>query len=133
MSKKLIEADLFVEDENGLHLSGSKCNQCGEMFFPKRKYCAKCMQATTKKVALPDEGVLFSFAKIYQRPPGKKGEVPYVVGKVDLPGGCRIQTIIKEPKEVPLKIGMRVKLAVLPLYKDEEDNEQIFCHMYESI
>lgn len=94
------------------HLIGSKCSACGELFFPSRLCCRHCSSGEMEEVSLSRTGTLYSFTTIRVRPPHFIGEVPYVVGVVELPEGERIRTLLSHCDQSSLEIGMEMELSI---------------------
>jgi hypothetical protein len=108
------------------HLIGSKCRSCGEYFFPKRVFCAKCFLEDTEEVLLSRKGKLYTYTTVHVPMFGKvvmdRGE--YCVGQVDLPEGPRIQTTLScDPSE--LKIGMDMELDLKKINEDKRGNDVV--------
>lgn len=108
------------------HLIGSRCNTCGEAFFPTQPVCTRCSTATTETVFLSPRGKLFSYTNvIHPAPGGYKGRIPFGVGAVDLPDGVRITARLTESDTTKLRIGMEVELVIESLFDDDEGNELV--------
>jgi len=93
-------------------LIGSKCRSCGETFFPRRLCCRRCSSEDMEKILLSRIGKLFSFTTVRVKPPHFIGEVPYLVGVVELPEGERIKTLLTECDQGVLEIGMEMELVI---------------------
>lgn len=94
------------------HLIGSRCSSCGEVFFPSRLCCRRCSSSEMEETPLSRTGSLHSFTTIRVRPPHFIGEVPYVVGVVELPEGERIRTLLSHCDQSSLEIGMEMELSI---------------------
>lgn len=94
------------------HLMGSKCRSCGETFFPSRLCCRRCSSEDMEKILLSRVGKLFSFTTVRVKPPHFIGEVPYLVGVVELPEGERIKTLLTGCDQSGLEIGMEMELVI---------------------
>jgi uncharacterized OB-fold protein len=91
-------------------LLGGHCKLCGTRMFPKTTICPACAGETIEDVALPQEGVLYSFTDVYV---GLKGLVaPAAIGYVDLTDGVRIFTHLERDGH-DLIIGQTVVLKAL--------------------
>ncbi len=109
-------------------LIGSRCPQCGEIFFPKKEveFCIHCQNMGLEEIILSSRGKIYSFTVVMQRPPVYyQGEVPYAIGYVELPEGIRLETLFSAPDLESLKIGMDVELRIEKLCIDEKGNEII--------
>jgi uncharacterized OB-fold protein len=94
------------------YLIGSKCGSCGETFFPSRLCCRRCSSENMEKIPLSRVGKLFSFTTVRVKPPHFIGEVPYLVGVVELPEGERIKTLLTGNDQSALEIGMEMELII---------------------
>jgi len=97
-------------------LKAQKCNKCGEVFFPPRARCPKCLSKELGWVELSGKGELYSWSEIHVPP--LAFEETYVLGIIDLEErvGRIITRIDAKPEE--LKIGMKMKIN----YVDVEEN-----------
>ena len=121
MSKRL---KLFnVEGTEGT-LIGVKCNTCGTSLFGLRRFC-NCTSDDIREVELSKEGTLYTYTTVRQSYPGWQGEVPYILGEIQLPEGPHIQAEIVVPSEKSLKIGMPMELTLKVGGKDKEGNEVV--------
>lgn len=131
----VIKDDLFIisDPSNGKpRLLGSHCPYCGEVSFPRREFCRKCLESHQDNVVLGPWGRLHSSTVVRQRPPGYIGKVPYVLGRVDLPEGERILALISDCEEIDLKIGMKMELIIGTLGEDESGNE-VLTYMFKRV
>jgi uncharacterized OB-fold protein len=74
------------------HLLGSRCQSCGEHFFPRRPVCARCRHRGTDDVELSPRGTLYTHTYIYVPlfNSNRATDGGYGVGQIDLPEGPRI-------------------------------------------
>lgn len=93
-------------------LIGSRCSSCGEVFFPSRLCCRRCSSSDMKEIPLSGKGTLYSFTTVRVRPPHFIGEVPYVVGVVELAEGEKIRTLLSHCDQSVLEIGMAMELSI---------------------
>jgi uncharacterized OB-fold protein len=107
-------------------LIGSKCNNCGEVVFPRKTMCPHCCSHNVEEAFIGPRGKLYSFTVIYQPAPiGYKGPIPYGVVKVEMPEGLRItgHATVSDPAQ--LHIGMEMELIVDRLFTDNNGNDII--------
>ena len=138
MSARIIKEEWVIEDPatKEYRLRGCICPGCGAAFFPVRLFCGKCLGADLNVVPLSTEGVLNTFTTVYSATPGYLGKSPYVVGKVDLPEGARVRSLImadingQNPSN--LKIGMKMKLVFENIGPDTEGKD-VICHMFQPV
>ena len=108
------------------HLIGSKCSNCGEIYFPRneKNWCVHCQNETLEDVGLSNKGKIATFSVVMQQPGGGfyRGPVPYAYGCVDLPEGVRIKTLFTDDFD-SLSVGGEVELIIDKLHEDEDGND----------
>ena len=69
------------------------------------------------------EGSLFSFTIVRIPPAGWPGEVPYILGQVELPSGPQVLAEVIDCEHSALTIGMPVEMAIqaVPAQEGGED------------
>ena len=105
-----------------LHLLGSRCDQCGQLYFPSRRNCPRCLDdRLIKQLPLSDQGTLQTFVVASMAPPGYS--VPHAQGYIDLSGdGPRIfSLLIDYGYGSSLKVGCKMVLKIVRLGRDEEN------------
>lgn len=106
-------------------LRGSRCRNCGEAFLGKRSGCENCGSVDMEEMPLSTRGKLYTYTVIANRPAGDyKGPDPFVpfgIGLVELPEGCRIVTPLTTNKNI--EIGMELELVIDKLFDDADGNE----------
>ena len=105
-------------------LLGSRCEDCGEHFFPRRAVCAKCLSERTTAVELGPRGTLYSYTFVHFPLFGstRVEHIGYGVGQVDLPEGPRVQLPLAGKQE-DYRIGMALEAELDPLR--EEDGREV--------
>lgn len=114
-----IAAGLFVETADGPRLVGSRCRGCGTVTFPAQDSCARCAQADSEEYLLAPRGELFTWTVQRFRPKtppytGPEEFEPYGVGYVELPGECRVESILTTADPEELRIGGEMELTLIP-------------------
>ncbi len=127
MGRVAIEAGYFtVPEEPGEapRLLGSRCQACGEHFYPRRLVCARCLHEGTDDVLLGPTGRLHTWTFVHVPLFAKKdGSVEaYGVGQVDLPEGPRVQAILVGGPD-DFEIGMELQLDLETLSTDQTGGE----------
>jgi uncharacterized OB-fold protein len=98
----------------------TKCEACGEFFFPRRQVCAKCLSERTTGVELDGKGTLYSYTFVHLPLFGSTNLEHmdgYGVGQVDLPEGPRIQAPLAG-KQPQFSVGMKVEAELDALRED---------------
>lgn len=109
-----------------LHLLGSQCDQCGQMYFPSRKNCPQCLdEKFLKQIQLSDKGTLQTFVVASVAPPGYT--VPHVQGYIDLSEkGPRIFSLLTDfGNGSNLKIGTEMEMKIVRLGRDQENRVRV--------
>ena len=92
-------------------LMGTRCKKCGEIYFPPRADCLKCMNDTFEWIEYSGRGKLNSFTTIHVAPKGFEDIAPYTLGVVDLEEGGRLIAWIKDIPKDEIKNDMLVKVV----------------------
>ena len=102
-------------------LLGSRCEDCGEHFFPRRAVCAKCLSERMADVLLGPRGTLYSYTFVHFPLFGSMRieHVGYGVGQVDLPEGPRVQLPLAGKQE-DYRIGMTLEAELEPIREEGE-------------
>jgi uncharacterized OB-fold protein len=131
-----VREDLFSQPLYPLEnvtLMGTRCLQCGEVFFGKVPACENCQSETLESIALNRNGTLYSYTINWNKPGGDyKGPdpfKPFAVGLVELPEGIRIVSEITEVDFNRLKIGMRLELSTREFYT-EADGKKVITYVF---
>lgn len=133
MTQVTVDDDVIDWDRNSgdVRLVGSKCTDCGNVMFPSQSGCPKCSGSSTEPHRLAPTGTLWTWT-IQGYPPKSppyagdddpKTFVPFGVGYVELPGECKVETRLTENDPDKLKIGMEMKLTLVPLYTNDDGDD----------
>ncbi|MBS7287286.1 MAG: Zn-ribbon domain-containing OB-fold protein [Candidatus Freyarchaeota archaeon] len=95
----------FWEGLKNRKLLAPRCGDCGEIFFPPRGFCPKCLSENIEWVELSGKGKLHSWTEIHYLTPK-----PYILGVIDLAEGIgrMISRIEAEHKELKIDMPMKV-------------------------
>lgn len=125
-SKKEISVyeNMWKTEEDSVHLLGSRCDNCGEIYFPQKEIqiCSNCQSEKISSIDLGSEGKIFSYTVVHQMPAGGfyKGIVPFIYAIVEMPAGVHLQTHLINIDPENIKIGDKVKTVLDTLFEDEE-------------
>jgi len=109
-----VAGSLSGTDINNLHLWGSKCQGCHQVYFPSRKNCPHCFDAKfLTSLPLADMGILRSFVVASVAPPGY--EIPHAQGYIELyDNGPVIFSLLTDyGAEANLKIGSEMAIKTI--------------------
>ncbi|HET6908431.1 MAG TPA: OB-fold domain-containing protein [Mycobacteriales bacterium] len=107
------------------HLVAKQCTSCGAKFFDRRNACASCgSDKGFDSIDVAREGVLKSYTIVTFAAPGVP--VPFVAGVVDCDGtSVRGNVVNVEPDPERVKLGMKVRLATVPVGTDSAGTEAV--------
>lgn len=92
-------------------LLATRCEACGEYFYPRRVVCAKCLSRQTADVEVEARGTLYSYTFVHLPLFGSTNmehAEGYGVGQIDLPEGPRVQAPLAG-KQPEFRVGQTVQ------------------------
>ena len=107
-------------------LLGSRCPNCGEVFYPRRFVCAQCLTEGCTDVELSTHGRIWTWTYCHVPLFGRKhADVPgYGVGQIDLEEGPRVQSILAGGPD-DFAIGTEVEIDLETLRENEHGDEVV--------
>lgn len=124
-----VREGIFVEDAEGGKLLGNKCKSCGQLFFPKVRFCFYCLSQSMEEVMLSRRGKLYSYTIGHM--PSTHFQPPYAVGFVDLPEGVRVFAPLKMTEDKAFKVGMDMEVVIEELW--QEDDKQVIGYKFKPV
>lgn len=125
----LANPDLIRLEGDTPHLVGSRCDECGEVYFPATDTCTRCTATHMSPHVLGHRGTLWSWTiqGFLPKAPYNSGETPetfrpYGVGYVQMDNGLKIESRLTVADEAQLQIGMSLELTLIP-YRTIGDGE----------
>jgi len=103
------------------NLVGTKCGNCGKVYFPRRSICPECRRASVGKMGpykLKDEGKVFTYSVIHESPSENSDLKPYAVAMIQTDDGVLITAQLVDVDLEKIEIGMPVR-AVLRKISEE--------------
>lgn len=103
----------------------TRCESCGEHFFPRREICAKCLSEKTAQIELNGRGTLYSYTFVHIPLFGSTNiehVEGYGVGLVDLPEGPRLQMPLAG-KQGEFTIGQPMQAELDKLREDDNGRD----------
>lgn len=103
------------------NLEGTKCNNCGTIFFPRRDFCSKCRRegiGKMQKYKIQREGEIFSFSVIYEAPACNSALKPYAVVMVKTKDEVLVSGQLVDVDLDKIAIGMPVRAVLRKLDED---------------
>ena len=134
---KPLHEGLFSWPSTSPSLLGTRCMDCGEHAFPSQDSCRACSGQNMVPTDLGSEGTLWTWTiqSFMPKTPYNTDETPetfspYGVGYVELACGLKVESRLRENTPDNLKIGMPMKLEIIPMRKDDEGADLVtfqFC------
>jgi len=109
------------------NLIGSRCENCGEAFFPARAMCPSCRRrGRVKKLQFSGRGDVYSYTLVTSPPSGFELEAPYPMALIQLEEGARVTAQLVDTDYSKLKIGAPVEMVFRKI--QEEGNEGLIFY-----
>jgi len=105
-------------------LLATRCEACGEFFYPRRAVCGKCMSRDTAEVEVEARGTLYSYTFVHLPLFGSTNMEHadgYGVGQIDLPEGPRVQAPLAG-KQAEFKVGQSLR-GELDVLRDDDGTD----------
>ncbi|HVC35602.1 MAG TPA: Zn-ribbon domain-containing OB-fold protein [Chloroflexota bacterium] len=107
----------YLEELRNGRLVGQRCRHCGRVLFPPRAFCEQCFCPTTEWVALPDTGVIQTFAICHIAWDAQRIDEPKLPAVIAVDGASRNMGLLHliggvEPERVA--VGQRVRAVWRP-------------------
>ena len=103
------------------NLQGTKCENCGSIFFPSRSLCPKCRRAAIGKIVpykVCPRGTVFTYSIIHEAPDCNSMQKPYAVAMVKTEDGVMIEAQLVDVDLDKIEIGMPVRAVLRKLDSD---------------
>lgn len=105
------------------NLEGTKCENCGTIYFPARSLCPKCRRAAAGKIVpykVCPNGKVFTYSVIHEAPDSNRFQKPYAVAMVETDDGVMIEAQLVDVELDRIEIGMPVRAVLRKLDSDGE-------------
>ena len=91
---------------------GTRCVDCGRMFFPPRADCHQCMASNMEWFEVIGTGTLVTYSKLEYAPVGFGEDLPYAIAVADYGDYKIFGRIAGDVPEEEIQVGMAVKTVV---------------------
>lgn len=127
LSVQHVTGHLLGRSEAGPVLLGSRCQSCGEYYFPATSSCTRCCGTQLSESVLGNHGELWSWTVqgFLPKSPYDSGESAedfqsYGVGYVQLPCGLKVESRLTCADPQQLRIGMPMQLVEVDYGRSQE-------------
>ncbi len=101
----------FIDYLEKGEVAGTKCKQCGQVFFPPRAQCYKCLDSEMEWFTVQGKGKLATYSQLMYAPIGFGEDLPYAIAVLDY-GDYKVFGRIGEVPFEELEIGMEMVTRV---------------------
>ncbi len=102
----------FIDHLEQGKVMGSRCKDCGEMFFPPRADCCKCLTSNMEWFEVAGPGKLVTYSRLKYAPVGFEEDLPYSIAVLDYGAYKVFGRIADDVSEDDIKIGMEMTTKV---------------------
>ncbi|AGI47595.1 putative nucleic-acid-binding protein containing a Zn-ribbon [Thermoplasmatales archaeon BRNA1] len=116
------------------NLEGSKCTECGRIFFPERSFCPYCRRHSMGKMEkhrLSGKGEVYSYSIIHDNSGFNGCMMPYAVAMVKDDDGVMVEGQLVDVDLEKIEIGMRVRAVMRKL--DEDGDAGVIHYGYKFV
>ena len=99
----------FIDHLEQGKVMGTRCKDCGMMFFPPRADCYKCLASNMEWFQVQGRGKLVSFSKLEYAPQGFGDDLPYAIALVDYGDYKVFGRIAGTVPEDEIQVGMEME------------------------
>jgi hypothetical protein len=99
----------FIDYLEAGKVMGTRCKDCGLVFFPPRADCYRCVASNMEWFEVTGTGKLVTYSKLEFAPVGFEGDVPYSIALLDYGTYKVFGRIAGNVPEEIIKIGMPMK------------------------
>ncbi|MBI4634242.1 MAG: Zn-ribbon domain-containing OB-fold protein [Deltaproteobacteria bacterium] len=100
--------DFITNLEQG-KISGTRCKDCGAVYFPPRADCCKCLSSNVEWFDVAGKGKLVTYSKLEYAPVGFGEDLPYSIALLDYGTYKVFGRLAKDLPENEVKVGMELK------------------------
>ncbi len=98
----------FIDYLESGKVMGTRCRDCGLVFFPPRADCHQCLAGNMEWFEVSGAGRLVTYSKLQFAPVGFQEDVPYCIALLDYGDYKVFGRISGDIAEEELKIGMEM-------------------------
>lgn len=99
----------FIDYLEAGKVMGTRCKDCGLVFFPPRADCYRCVASNMEWFEVTGTGKLVTYSKLEFAPVGFEDDVPYSIALLDYGTYKVFGRIAGNVPEETIKIGMPMK------------------------
>lgn len=90
-------------------VEGTRCKDCGLVFFPPRADCYQCLTSNMEWFEVSGTGKLVTYSKLEYGPVGFEGDLPYTIALLDYGEYKVFGRLSKDLADDEIEVGMEMK------------------------
>lgn len=102
----------FIDHLEKGRIVGSKCRDCGLVFFPPRADCYQCLASNMEWFEVTGSGKLVTYSKLEYAPVGFENDLPYAIAVLDYGDYKVFGRIAGDLPDDDIQVGMEMKTIV---------------------
>ena len=99
----------FIDELEKGRVMGTRCADCGTLFFPPRADCYKCLPGHMEWFAIQGTGKLVTFSRLKFAPVGFEDDLPYCIAVLDYGSHKIFGRIAGDVPFEDIQLGMAMK------------------------
>jgi len=92
-------------------VSGTKCKDCGKVYFPPRADCHNCLGSNMEWFDVTGKGKLLTYSKLEYAPVGFENDLPYSIALLDFGDYKVFGRLASDIPDDEIKVGMEMKVV----------------------
>lgn len=108
----LTKVNDFIDYLEKGKVMGTRCVDCGQVFFPPRANCYKCLSSNVEWFEVSGKGKLITYSKLKYAPVGFENDLPYSIAVLDYGNYKIFGRIASGVSDDDIKLGMEMKTVV---------------------
>ena len=102
----------FIDRLEQGKVSGTRCKECGLLFFPPRANCHQCFSSNMEWFDVSGTGNLVTYSKLEYAPVGFENDLPYCIALLDFGDYKVFGRIADDLSDDDIEVGMEMKAVV---------------------
>jgi len=102
----------FIDRLKQGKVSGSRCKDCGQVFFPPRADCYQCLASNMEWFDVSGTAKLMTYSRLEYAPVGFENDLPYSIALLDYGDFKVFGRISSDLSENEIEVGMEMKTVV---------------------
>ncbi|QQG49062.1 MAG: Zn-ribbon domain-containing OB-fold protein [archaeon] len=111
-------------------LIGSKCQNCGDEFFPPVYRCRGCGSEKIKDKEMPKTGKILTYTQLHEPLPGFEAQAPYYLAVVRLSNGARVLSQVVDSPAEKVRTGAKVSATVRRVRVDGDSGQIVYGYKF---